>query len=150
MKLTDKIFSSIVQIAREAVKTAERAQREQVQKKAQTRPVVVARDGFQTASKAPVSLGKMPSASAASDAAYVTSLYHDLLGREPDPEGMASHLRGLENGMTRDEIKNVFLGSPEFLQRVSTALSNLGGAGPASTCGRRRFGAAAPVAPPPA
>jgi hypothetical protein len=128
MKLSDKIFSSIAQIAREAVKSAERAQREQVQKKSQTRPVVVARDGFQTVGKAPVSLGKMPSASAASDAAYVTSLYRDLLGREPDPEGMASHMRGLENGMTRDEIKNVFLSSPEFQQRVSTALSNLNGA----------------------
>jgi Domain of unknown function (DUF4214) len=74
-----------------------------------------------------VSLGRTPSASAAGDAAYVQSLYRELLGREPDAEGMRSHLRGLENGMSRDEIKNVFLTSPEFLQRVQAALTNPSG-----------------------
>lgn len=124
MKLSDKIFSSIREIAAQAMKLA--AQRTQQQyTKPKPPPVVVHRDGFQTAQRAPVSLGKMPSASAAGDAAFVTSLYRDLLGREPDAEGMKSHLRGLENGMSRDEIKNVFLNSPEFLNRVRDAFNHL-------------------------
>lgn len=50
----------------------------------------------------------------ASHEAYVTSLYRDLLGREPDAEGLASHLRGLETGMSRAQIRDVFLGSDEY------------------------------------
>lgn len=126
MKLSDKIFSSIREIAAQAMKLAAQKTQEQAVKP-KPRPVEVHRDGFQTAQRAPVSLGKMPSASAAGDAAFVTSLYRDLLGREPDPEGMRSHLRGLENGMSRDEIKNVFLNSPEFQNRVRDAFTQLAG-----------------------
>lgn len=126
MKLSDKLFSSIREIANQAMKLAAQKTQEQTVKP-KPPPVVVHRDGFQTAGKQPVSLGRVPSASAAGDAAYVQSLYRELLGREPDAEGMKSHLRGLENGMTRDEIKNVFLTSPEFLQRVQSALTQLAG-----------------------
>lgn len=71
-------------------------------------------DGFAVAQRRLVDLGRLPPASAAADAAYVRGLYQELLGREPDPEGFHSHLRGLETGMSRDEIRQVFLTSPEY------------------------------------
>jgi len=74
------------------------------------------RDAFDRPKSAPVSLGRPPPASLESDKAYVKSLYRELLGREPDPEGFYSHMKGLENGMSRDELRNVFLSSPEYQQ----------------------------------
>lgn len=50
----------------------------------------------------------------ASNEAFVTSLYRDLLGREPDAAGLAAHLGGLEGGMTRAQLRDVFLGSDEY------------------------------------
>lgn len=67
-------------------------------------------DRFEPAQrKAPVSPEQR-----ASNEAYVTALYRDLLGREPDADGLASHLRGLETGMSRAQIRDVFLGSDEY------------------------------------
>jgi hypothetical protein len=50
----------------------------------------------------------------AANAEYVTGLYHELLGREPDPQGMLSHLRGLEGGTTRAQLRDIFLASDEY------------------------------------
>ena len=73
-------------------------------------------DGFEVSRKPVVNLGKPTGASAAADGEYVKSLYRDLLHREPDAAGFQSHLNGLQNGMSRDEIRQVFLNSPEFRQ----------------------------------
>ena len=64
-------------------------------------------DGFEAAKPSPVSRN-------AADADFVTGLYRDLLGRAPDAEGFRSHLGGLARGMSRDEIRQVFLSSPEY------------------------------------
>ncbi len=50
----------------------------------------------------------------ASNEAYVTSLYRDLLGRAPDADGLAAHLAGLEGGNSRAQLRDVFLGSDEY------------------------------------
>ncbi|GMU58674.1 MAG: hypothetical protein AMXMBFR34_04370 [Myxococcaceae bacterium] len=50
----------------------------------------------------------------AANAEYVTGLYRELLGREPDPEGLLAHLKGLEGGTTREQLRDIFLGSDEY------------------------------------
>lgn len=59
----------------------------------------------------------------ASNQDFVVGLYRDLLHREPDAEGLAAHLAGLERGATRAQIRDVFLGSSEYaeLQRPKPA-----------------------------
>lgn len=66
-------------------------------------------DGFESKPAAPVSR--------ASDADFVNGLYRQLLGREPDAAGFAAHMKGLETGMTRDQVQEVFLTSPEFASK---------------------------------
>jgi len=78
-------------------------------------------DGFEVARRAPVDLGKPPPASAAADRAFVTGLYRDLLGRAPDSAGLEAHLSGLQNGMSRQEIRQVFLDSPELRAKLAAA-----------------------------
>ena len=80
-------------------------------------------DGFEVARPAMVNLGQLPPASAAGDADFVKGLYRDLLGREPDAEGFYSHMKGLERGMSREEIRQVFLGSPEYREKSAAANS---------------------------
>ncbi|MHB8878546.1 MAG: DUF4214 domain-containing protein [Myxococcaceae bacterium] len=75
--------------------------------------------GFDVSTRGPVDLGRQPPASAASDAEFVTGLYRDLLGRAPDSGGFQAHLGGLSNGMSRDGIRNVFLTSPEYREKMS-------------------------------
>ena len=58
------------------------------------------------------------------DKEYLTALYRDGLGREPDPEGLASWLAEGRNGATRANMLAAFAGSNEALQRV-LALANL-------------------------
>ena len=73
-------------------------------------------DGFEAArSAAPTQ------ANAATDGQYVTSLYKDLLGRAPDLGGFNSHLAGLRNGMTREQVREVFLDSAEFKAKSAVA-----------------------------
>lgn len=52
----------------------------------------------------------------ASNEDFVRGLYRDLLKREPDEGGLKAHLAGLEGGMTRAQIRDVFLGSPEYAE----------------------------------
>jgi Domain of unknown function (DUF4214) len=47
---------------------------------------------------------------------FVRGLYRDLLQREPDAGGLAAHLAGLEGGMSRAQIRQVFLDSSEYAQ----------------------------------
>ncbi len=102
---------------------------------------VHSKDGFHSAAKRPVDLGKAPPASRATDGEFVKGLYRDLLGREPDAEGFHSHMRGLENGMTRDEIRQVFLSSPEFRGKAPAGKSTGPGqvAGSAQTSATESF-----------
>lgn len=78
-------------------------------------------DGFEVRARPKVDLGKAPAASAAADTAYVQGLYRELLGREPDAAGLQSHVNGLQQGMSRDEIRNVFLTSPEYRAKEAAA-----------------------------
>lgn len=52
-----------------------------------------------------------------SDEAYVTSLYNNLLGRQPDPQGFQAHLAALRAGASRQQVYQAFLTSDEFRQR---------------------------------
>ncbi|HEX4903617.1 MAG TPA: DUF4214 domain-containing protein [Acidimicrobiales bacterium] len=45
--------------------------------------------------------------------AYVDSLYRELLGREPDPDGRAAWIERLSRGATRTEVAESFYGSVE-------------------------------------
>lgn len=76
------------------------------------------RDAFEPA---PSSSQRKKSADA--DTGFVTDLYRNLLKREPDAEGLMSHLRGLEGGMSRDEIADVFKRSPEFAEVQARGVS---------------------------
>ena len=96
--------------------------------KAHRAPRATASDGFEATQAAKVDLGKVPAASSAADADFVKGLYRDLLGREPDAAGFESHLRGLQSGMSRDEIRQVFLTSPEY--REKSAAGPVAGPGP--------------------
>ncbi|MEW5738491.1 MAG: DUF4214 domain-containing protein [Myxococcota bacterium] len=53
----------------------------------------------------------------AANAEYVTGLYRELLGREPDPQGLLAHLKGLEGGTTREQLRDFFLNSDEYKAR---------------------------------
>jgi hypothetical protein len=67
---------------------------------------------------APIPGGDIPlPPGAEDDRAYVTQLYKDLLGRAPDEAGMANHLMGLAKGTTREQLREVFLNSPEYKGR---------------------------------
>lgn len=96
---------------RQAVRQAVQQVEQQVAKKLTTR----FSDGFEVAKPKPVAL--TAPASNASDADYVKGLYRDLLGREPDAEGFRSHLSGLAGGASREDIRQVFLGSSEYAER---------------------------------
>lgn len=64
----------------------------------------------------PGARGSQTTQAAEADRGFVTGLYRDLLKREPDAEGLMSHLRGLELGMSRDELVDVFKRSPELAE----------------------------------
>ncbi|MBW2619027.1 MAG: DUF4214 domain-containing protein [Deltaproteobacteria bacterium] len=49
-----------------------------------------------------------------SDEEYVTILYRAFFGREPDEGGYNDKLRQLRNGVSRDDILDQFIYSPEF------------------------------------
>src|SRR5688572_5765584 len=97
-------------VLRKISQTIIRAQQEPTRQPA--RPAAPS-DGFDTRQ-----LGRISprAAKIERDRAFVTSLYRDMLGREPDVEGMASHMRGLQHGMSHEDIRQVFLTSPEYQQ----------------------------------
>ena len=76
------------------------------------------RDAFEAAP-----LNGQPKQTAEADKGFVTDLYRNLLKREPDAEGLMSHLRGLERGMSREEIADVFKRSPEFAEVQARGVS---------------------------
>lgn len=53
-------------------------------------------------------------------AGFITGLYHDVLGRAPEAEGLASWVGRLLGGMSRIEAAQTFLATPEA-QRVKVA-----------------------------
>lgn len=48
---------------------------------------------------------------------YVTGLYRELLGREPDAAGLVHHMYNLQQGRTRDQVRQEFLNSAEYKQK---------------------------------
>lgn len=54
---------------------------------------------------------------AQSDGDFVKGLYRELLNREPDIGGFNAHVAGLAGGMSREQIRQVFLNSPEYAQK---------------------------------
>lgn len=93
------------------VRQAVRQAVQQVEQKLTALPSRFA-DGFETTKPKPVVLN----APSAGDADYVKSLYRDLLGREPDADGFRAHLAGLARGASREDIRQVFLGSAEYAE----------------------------------
>lgn len=49
--------------------------------------------------------------------AYVTANYIGVLARNPDPGGWIWQKSHLDNGMSRDDLTNSFIGGPEFAYR---------------------------------
>ena len=74
-------------------------------------------DGFEPARPGPSAAAS--TSSTAADGPYVTSLYRELLGRSPDVGGFNAHLSGLQRGMTRDALREVFLDSAEFKAKTA-------------------------------
>jgi uncharacterized repeat protein (TIGR01451 family) len=54
----------------------------------------------------------------ASDSAFVSGLYQDVLGRAADPAGLASKLALLQGGVSRGQVIAAVLSSPEALGRI--------------------------------
>src|SRR5262249_50812459 len=52
------------------------------------------------------------------NAAFVEGLYHDLLGRDADPSGLASALARLQMGVSRLQVIDGILESPEALGQL--------------------------------
>jgi len=52
------------------------------------------------------------------DREFLISVYRRMLGREPDAEGLESHLRALREGRPRAELVLDFAASPEFIHRT--------------------------------
>lgn len=50
--------------------------------------------------------------------AVVRKAYRELLGRDPDPEGLETHVRAMRNdGLTEDELRNAIRRSREYRER---------------------------------
>ena len=57
-----------------------------------------------------------------SDQDYVTGLYRDLLGREPDAAGFACWVEALQGGASRDNVRQAFLRSEEYQSKHQVAV----------------------------
>ena len=44
----------------------------------------------------------------------ISSLYREVLGRDPDPSGIATYTEALANGMTADELRDILMNSDEY------------------------------------
>ena len=49
----------------------------------------------------------------------ITHLYHSLLDRSPDEDGLAHHASGLASGKSIDDVIREFIGSPEFVRKFN-------------------------------
>lgn len=56
-----------------------------------------------------------------SDHDYVASLYRDLLDREPDADGLNGWVAALRDGMSREDVRQGFLGSEEYQSKHPVA-----------------------------
>ena len=77
-------------------------------------------DGFEAPRAKPAAAASTGS-NVAADGDFVKGLYRELLGREPDIDGFNAHMAGLARGASRDDIRNVFLGSSEFAEKQAAA-----------------------------
>jgi len=55
--------------------------------------------------------------------AFVRRAYRQLLGREADPEGLATHVAALRHGTSRADVLLGLVASPEFTTRVARELA---------------------------
>ena len=62
--------------------------------------------------------GSRPPVDQLSDEGFLSHLYRELLGRDPDPEGQAAHLTFLRDGHSRAALVLNFVQSPEFIFRT--------------------------------
>ncbi len=67
----------------------------------------------------------------------VTGLYQVVLGREPDPTGLETHVAAMKAGRSVDDMLRFALASAEFRQRLYGAIR--------SSAGASRFGFAKPI-----
>jgi SAM-dependent methyltransferase len=59
--------------------------------------------------------------------AFVASLYHTILGREPDTPGLQAYVRAMQQGTSHEELLRIFLESDEFaVIRHRAALLDIG------------------------
>jgi hypothetical protein len=78
-------------------------------------------DGFQAA-RVTAPKTEATSTGNASDTAFVTGLYRELLGRAPDIGGFNAHVTALRNGVSREALRQVFLDSDEFKAKSAPAV----------------------------
>ncbi|MDP2275595.1 MAG: DUF4214 domain-containing protein [Archangium sp.] len=65
---------------------------------------------------APVAVGR-------GETDFVKGLYRELLNREPDLEGFNAHMAGLARGVSREEIRQTFLNSPEYAEKQAAPVN---------------------------
>jgi uncharacterized repeat protein (TIGR01451 family) len=73
------------------------------------------------------------------DAAFVTALYQDVLGRAADPAGQPFWLAQLQGGVNRQKVIGGFLSSPEALGRIVDGFYAAYLGRPADAAGRQFF-----------
>jgi hypothetical protein len=55
---------------------------------------------------------------ACDDETFIVRVYASLLGRSPDPEGMAFYLKRLHEGLARTEMLDCICTSPEYASKT--------------------------------
>jgi hypothetical protein len=81
-------------------------------------PLTATPSTAQPASTPPAGGGTSTPSPLSPNQALVASLYHDILGRAPDPSGWSFYTSQLNTGVTRDAVAQTLLNSPERLGNV--------------------------------
>lgn len=116
--LRNKAATRAKNLERTVTSTAAKVEKKLAEKASKAAGAERLRDAFE-----PAASSGQTNQAAESDKGFVTELYRTMLKREPDAEGLMSHLRGLERGMSREEIADVFTRSPEFAEVQARAVS---------------------------
>jgi Domain of unknown function (DUF4214) len=54
---------------------------------------------------------------------FVAALYKAAFLREPDPQGLSTHVAALKDGISPDQLIAHFLQSPEFLSKIQKVIN---------------------------
>ncbi len=73
-------------------------------------------DKFEAPKAKPAASAQAAQQDGVSNTDFVKGLYRELLNREPDIGGFNAHMAGLARGASREEIREVFLNSPEYAE----------------------------------